>query len=110
VDISNSLGQSEIVTTDEVLIEVLTFYAGIGTRAQQRAIELIDNIWNNSRIYVVEQTPPTSLDRFRRDNRYWERGYSLADCISMHTMQKLGLQEVLTHDQHFKQEGFVLLF
>jgi predicted nucleic acid-binding protein len=35
-----------------------------------------------------------------------DKGYSLTDCISMQTMRKEGLTEVLTKDRHFEQEGF----
>ena len=35
-----------------------------------------------------------------------DKQYSLADCISMNVMRQRGIQEVLTNDQHFKQEGF----
>lgn len=35
-----------------------------------------------------------------------DKGYSLTDCISMYVMREHGLTEVLTHDQHFTQEGF----
>ncbi len=41
------------------------------------------------------------LYRDRPDKRY-----SLTDCISMQTMRREGLTEVLTNDRHFEQEGF----
>jgi predicted nucleic acid-binding protein len=39
-----------------------------------------------------------------------DKAYSLADCISMQTMRREGLTEVLTNDRHFEQEGFRALF
>jgi predicted nucleic acid-binding protein len=39
-----------------------------------------------------------------------DKGYSLVDCISMQTMRKEGLTEVLSNDRHFEQEGFRALF
>ena len=45
------------------------------------------------------------LYRARPDKRY-----SLTDCISMQTMRKEGITEVLTNDRHFEQEGFRALF
>jgi len=39
-----------------------------------------------------------------------DKGYRLVDCISMQTMRKEGLTEVLTNDRHFEQEGFRALF
>jgi len=38
------------------------------------------------------------------------KGYSLADCISMQTMRREGLTDVLTNDLHFEQEGFRAMF
>ena len=34
-----------------------------------------------------------------------DKGYRLTDCISMPTMRKQRLTEVLTNDRHFEQEG-----
>ena len=39
-----------------------------------------------------------------------DKEYSLTDCISMQTMRREGLTEVLTNDHHFTQEGFHILF
>ena len=39
-----------------------------------------------------------------------DKGYSLTDCISMQTMRREGLTEILTNDRHFEQEGFRALF
>jgi predicted nucleic acid-binding protein len=39
-----------------------------------------------------------------------DKGYSLTDCISMQTMRREELTEVLTNDRHFEQEGFRALF
>jgi len=39
-----------------------------------------------------------------------DKEYSLTDCISMQVMKAMGITEVLTHDRHFVQEGFIILF
>jgi predicted nucleic acid-binding protein len=39
-----------------------------------------------------------------------DKEYSLTDCISMQTMRRARLTEVLTNDHHFTQEGFTILF
>jgi predicted nucleic acid-binding protein len=38
-----------------------------------------------------------------------DKGYSLTDCISMSVMRDRNLTEMLTHDRHFAQEGFIIL-
>jgi predicted nucleic acid-binding protein len=39
-----------------------------------------------------------------------DKGYSLTDCRSMLALQALSVNEVLTNDHHFTQEGFTILF
>jgi len=39
-----------------------------------------------------------------------DKEYSLTDCISMETIRREGLPEVLTNDKRFEQEGFRALF
>jgi predicted nucleic acid-binding protein len=42
-------------------------------------------------------------DLYERRN---DKGYSLVDCISMTTMRRHGILEILTNGRHFMQEGF----
>ena len=110
ITVSNSLGDIQIVTTDEVLAEVLAFYSKSGTRMRQRTVNLVKSILNNTNIQVVEQTHESFLSGLELYQNRLDKGYSLTDCISMNTMKQSGIVEVLTHDQHFAQEGFVILF
>ena len=63
-------------------------------------------IWE---IQVIEQTHQSFLSGFSLYEQRMDKGYSLTDCISMQTMCNLEIQEVLTHDKHFTQEGFTIL-
>ncbi len=38
-----------------------------------------------------------------------DKNYSMVDCMSMRVMRDQDLRDVLTHDQHFEQEGFTAL-
>jgi uncharacterized protein len=38
-----------------------------------------------------------------------DKAYSLTDCISMELMRQQGIADILTHDNHFTQEGFIVL-
>ena len=53
---------------------------------------------------------PQSRESFLAGLRLYEqrndKGYSLVDCISMTTMRRQGILEILTNDHHFRQEGF----
>jgi predicted nucleic acid-binding protein len=109
LSVSNSLGKVQIVTTDEVLIEVLTFYAESGSYQRQRIVNFVDSILKSSQTVVIQQTHESFLTGFSLYRQRLDKGYSLTDCISMQTMRQLGMTEVLTHDRHFTQEGFVIL-
>ncbi|MDX2212734.1 MAG: hypothetical protein SFY66_05535 [Oculatellaceae cyanobacterium bins.114] len=110
LNVSSSLGQIQLVTTDEVLTEVLTFYSEAGSRMRQRTVAFVDNVLSNTTIQVIQQTHDSFLSGLKLYRDRLDKGYSLTDCISMNTMQNLSITEVLTHDQHFVQEGFMILF
>ena len=38
-----------------------------------------------------------------------DKDYSLTDCISMNVMRAASIDEALTNDRHFSQEGFTVL-
>ncbi|NBC15242.1 MAG: hypothetical protein GVY09_18270 [Gammaproteobacteria bacterium] len=54
-------------------------------------------------------TRESFLAGFRLYKARPDKGYSLTDCISMEALRREGLSEVLTNDEHFKQEGFTCL-
>jgi predicted nucleic acid-binding protein len=101
---------SYIVTTDEVLTEYLTFFATAPETFRRAAAETVEALLTSSVVRVILQ----SRESFRAGLQLYrsrpDKGYSLVDCISMHTMRKERLTEVLTNDRHFEQEGFRALF
>ena len=64
----------------------------------------------NPRLQVIPQNRESFLQGFELYRHRPDKEYSLTDCISMTVMQRLKIGEVLTHDNHFKQEGFRILF
>lgn len=110
IAITSTLNQVQIVTTDEVLIEVLNFLSSYGEQMRRRTIQLIKDILADPNIQVVQQTHESFLDGLQLYENRLDKEYSLTDCISMQTLKKLGIIEALTHDRHFTQEGFTILF
>lgn len=108
--VAATLNKTKIVTTDEVFVEVLTFSATRGILMRNRAVELVKSAMINRRIQVVQQTRDSFLAGVALYENRPDKEYSLTDCISMNTMRQFGITEVLTHDKHFAQEGFVILF
>jgi uncharacterized protein len=101
---------SPIITTDEVLTEYLTFFATAPEPFRRAAAEGVERILANSIIRVIAQSRDSFLTGLGLYRARPDKGYSLTDCISMQTMRKEGLTEVLTNDRHFEQEGFRALF
>jgi predicted nucleic acid-binding protein len=60
--------------------------------------------------YIIAYTPKLRQLGFDLYKQRSDKGYSLTDCISMAIMQQMGITDVLTHDKHFTQEGFHILF
>jgi len=98
-----------IVTTDEVLSEFLTYCASNPVLRTAAALIVVD-ILADSDVQVIPQSRASFLSGVDLYRSRPDKGYSLADCISMMTMGQAGLDEVFTNDRHFEQEGFRPLF
>ena len=100
----------EVVTTEEVLVEVLNYFSSHRPEAKDSAVKTVIALLGRDDIRVMSQ----SRDSFRKGLDFYkarlDKGYSLTDCISMNVMKAEGLTEVLTNDEHFAQEGFRALF
>lgn len=110
IEITKTLDRVQIVTTDEVLSEVLNFLCTYGNPMRRRTVQLIRDIIDNPNIQVIQQTRESFLQGLKLYESRLDKEYSLTDCISMQTMRQLEITDVLTHDKHFTQEGFRILF
>jgi predicted nucleic acid-binding protein len=99
-----------LVTTDAVLIEVLNYFSDTGDRMRQAATALCEQAMAHVNTFVLPQTRETFNAGFDLYKARPDKGYSLTDCISMIEMGERRIRDVLTHDRHFNQEGFNLLF
>jgi predicted nucleic acid-binding protein len=107
--ISQTLGQAAIVTTQEVLSEVLTYFCEHGRHVRQTATAFIRNILSDPAITVQPQSDQSFLGGLALYEARPDKEYSLADCISMLAMRHEAITDVLTNDDHFTQEGFTIL-
>ncbi|MBP6822946.1 MAG: type II toxin-antitoxin system VapC family toxin [Acidobacteria bacterium] len=103
------LDDFQIVTTESVLIEVLNYHAEFKSYWRQAAVNLVRDILANPDIEVVLHSHDIFLNGLKLYESRPDKGYSVTDCISMNVMRERGISEVLTHDHHFAQEGFVVL-
>jgi predicted nucleic acid-binding protein len=109
VHLMKSLGQVILVTTDEVLDEFLTYYSDHGSVLRNNATRAVEDALADPSVIVRGQSHQSFLDGFALYKARPDKEYSLTDCISMQTMRQEGITEILTHDNHFTQEGFTVL-
>jgi predicted nucleic acid-binding protein len=107
---NRTFGSVQLVTTDEVLTEYLNFFSAFEPYIKEGASERVAEIQQDDRVTVIPQAHTTFLAGLQLYCQRTDKGYSLTDCISMQTMKRLKMTEVLTHDRHFLQEGFIILF
>ncbi len=104
----DALGDVILVTTDEVLTEFLAALSKIPA-LRKAAVQAVRSILKNPNVRVVPQKREGFLRGLVRFENRDDKQYSLTDCISMNVMESEGIDEVLTNDHHFEQEGFTVL-
>src|SRR5205085_5296328 len=101
---SSTLGAIRIVTTDEILTEVLNWFCQWGPRWRSEAATLMHDLRGDPNLDVLPQTRSDFDAALALYEARLDKSYSLTDCRSMLAMKALGIQEVLTYDHHFTQE------
>lgn len=101
--VAATLNKTQIITIDEIFVEVLAFSSTRGILMRNRAVELVKSAMTNRRIQVIQQTRESFLAGVELYENRPDKEYSLTDCISMNTMRQLEITEILTHDKHFTQ-------
>jgi uncharacterized protein len=101
---------AQFVTTEEVLSELLTWFAGTGPAGRAHASAAVRGAFADPSTQVLPQTSADFAAALALYDARPDKDYSLTDCRSMVAMRALGIAEVLTNDHHFTQEGFKILF
>jgi predicted nucleic acid-binding protein len=100
---------TKLITTEEVLVELLNFFSEYGEKARLGAVTQAEGILSSANIDVARQSHEGFIAGLTLYKARPDKGYSLTDCISMLTMRERGISDILTHDDHFRQEGFTVL-
>ena len=106
----DELVETEIVTTESVLIEVLNYFSEYKSDIKDFVANYVEAILKDEETLVLLHNHDDFLKALELYKSRLDKGYSLTDCVSMNTMRELGIIEALTNDQHFEQEGFTKLF
>ena len=100
-----SIGDANIVTTEEVLAEFLDSYTRVSSAVRRQAAEIVRQILADPTVVVVAQSHESFLAGLQLYERRLDQGYSLTDCVSMNCMRARKISDALTSDQHFAVEG-----
>lgn len=92
------------VTTSLVLIEVGDGLSRVHQR--QLALDLRRRLLNTPRVDVIRVGQDIELRAWKLYEQRLDKEWGMTDCISMVVMEELGLSDVFTFDQHFRQAGF----
>ena len=99
-----------MVTTEPVIDEILNFFGSKGSFLRGQAFRLCDKITSDRTIQLIPHDADIRQSALTLYCDRLDKGYSFTDCYSMIVMQRMAIFEVLTHDKHFTQEGFTILF
>lgn len=104
--VTTRLGNFVPVTSEMVLAELLNALSSGGPYLRQTVIQIVNELRSDGNVEIIAQT----AEQFEKALLFYaqrlDKGYSLTDCASMLIMLEEGIQDVLTYDKHFKQEGF----
>ena len=108
-EVAATLASTNLVTTEAVLMEFLNFFSSYRPSMKKAIADNLQDIIDAPDIEVVFPSDDLLLSGLKFYEKRLDKGYSMVDCISMVVMRDRNLTEVLTHDQHFTQEGFTIL-
>jgi predicted nucleic acid-binding protein len=109
LELEPQLKNLELLTSELVLTEFLNYFCKGGEQIREEVSGTVQDIIDSPSIQIVWQTQALFEAGLTLYKSRLDKGYSLMDCVSMGVMQQEGVQEVLTHDKHFAQEGFTIL-
>ncbi len=93
-------------TSNFVLDETFTL---LGRRASYEfAAERSRNLLKSTTLQILRPEADDELAAVAFFEKFADQKVSFTDCISFALMQKSGLKEVFSFDQHFERAGFVL--
>src|SRR5437764_3117234 len=85
--------KAQYVTTEEVLSEVLTWFATRGPAWRDVAVKTVRGILLDRKVKVLPQTSADFYTALALYEARLDKDYSLTDCRSMVAMKSLGLSE-----------------
>ena len=107
--VTEQMRPMQILTTDMVLVELLTSMSRRGEYNRRLAAETVRALMTSPDVEVVEQTRAQFEAAVARYAFRLDQQWSVTDCASFLLMEERYVKEALAYDRHFEQAGFVAL-
>lgn len=98
---------TSIVTTQAILLEIGNALSK--RRFRHAAVTLLQSLESDPSVEIVpfsQELYDNAFDLFRKRS---DKDWGLIDCVSFIVMQKRGIAQALTTDDHYRQAGFEAL-
>jgi predicted nucleic acid-binding protein len=99
----------KLLTTNYIVAELVALLTSPLRIPRPRLIELIRGIKTSPHVHIIHVDTTLDGQAWQLLTQRPDKAWSLVDCASFIIMQREGLTEALTTDQHFTQAGFVPL-
>ena len=109
INLSITLIQVQIVTSEMVLTEILNHFSKRGNFLRYAAANFIESLQENSAITIAPQTESIFQQALILYKQRPDQAWSHTDCSSFCIMQQQNILEALAYDKHFEQAGFIAL-
>ncbi len=104
--LSRQFETSSLITTDGVLLEIGN---ALAKDYREEAVETIKTLRHSKTVEVRTIDSELFEKGFAVYQKYDDKKWGLVDCLSFVVMWEVGVTEVLTFDDDFRQAGFVVL-
>jgi predicted nucleic acid-binding protein len=105
---SLNASKANLVTSEAVLIELLTYFSNRGFAWRGAVVEYVDAL-RKGPVRIVPQTPELFDAGFALYRDRPDKTYRMVDCISMVICRRRNITDVVTSDRDFEREGFRIL-
>ena len=109
INLSITLIQVQIVTSEMVLTEILNHFSKRVNFLRYAAANFIESLKENPAIAIASQTDSIFQQALILYKQRPDQAWSHTDCSSFCIMQQQNILEALAYDKHFEQAGFIAL-
>jgi len=109
INVSITLTQVQIYTSEMVLTEILNHVSKRGNFLRSAAANLIESLQENPAVTIIPQTDSIFQQALTLYKQRLDQAWSHTDCSSFCIMQQQKILEALAYDKHFEQAGFIAL-